>query len=68
MCTEEPRVGSFLVHRIYLAIQIENVACVLGAICDKTAFDETFELSFNLIYIFLCRVEFLLKKRNPHRV
>ena len=35
ICTEEPRAGSFLKQRIYLAIQIANAACVLGTINDK---------------------------------
>ena len=38
----EPRAGSFLKQRISLAIQIANSACLLGAVNDKTTFDESF--------------------------
>ena len=44
ICTEEPRAGSFLKQRIYLAIQIANAACVLGTINDKMTFDKIFYL------------------------
>ena len=42
ICTEEPRAGSFLKHRISLSILIANAACVLGTKNDSTTFDETF--------------------------
>ena len=44
ICTEEPRVGSFLKQRISLAIQIANAACVLRTINDKITFDKIFYL------------------------
>ena len=39
ICTEEPRTGSFLKQRIFLAIHVANAACVLGTINDKITFD-----------------------------
>ena len=42
ICSDEPRAGSFLKQRMYLAIQIANAACVLGTINDKIIFDEFF--------------------------
>ena len=44
ICTEEPRVGSFLKQRISLAIQVANAVCVLGTINDIINFDEIFHL------------------------
>ena len=54
--TEESREGSFLNHKISLAIQIVNAACVLGTKNGKNNFRRNFLFVTLVYYIFSCRV------------
>ena len=39
---DDQRAGSFLMHRISMALHIGNAACVLGTVSDRDAFEEIY--------------------------